>query len=712
MPVSAPLLELKRRIELALSRLRRCQDIGGNELTVLPIGRPVDRSPGNVAASSASLQPLPYRFATLVARTKEFLEIARQLETSMLSYIESADRKRYEAINARSDLALAEAATQLRTVQVQQASAEIGLAGLQRDRAQDQADRYSSLLREGLTGWESSGLVAQWGAFILKQHAVTSVAFKYAGTVEGWASGAVSWGANPAIELGLSQAEAHSMHAQARFTQAQFERRSQAWGHNLQDARRDAQIGQQQVAIASIRLDAAQVERQISVLQTAFAKDVVTFLTTKSFANETLYEWMASVLEGVYRFFLQQATQLGRLAELQLAFERQEAPQGFIKRDYWSAASADSTPNVASVANSTDAVRGLTGAGRLLRDVYQLDQSAFTRNRRKQQLTETVSLVQLDPLAFEQFRLTGRLAFETPMEHFDRKFPGHYLRLIRRVRLSVIALIPPSAGVRATLSNAGLSQVVVPTDSGFRTVLLQRGFEQLAFSAAINATGQFELDAQPDLIGPFEGAGVDSRWILDLPRPANPFDFRSIADLLITFEYTALDNTTLRAKAIEQLPARVAGERVFSLRYEFADAWYNLHNPDQDPTPREVTFSISRDDFPANLDSVRMSSLVLLVRFRDGSSTPIDVDYLHFRPKGPATVPVGGAAKTDASGVISTRGASGKTWIAILNAAATFEPVGEWQLKFSAAVTPLFASDVIDDILFSIGFEGTPPAWP
>ena len=40
-------------------------------------------------------------------------------------------------------------------------------------------------------------------------------------------------------------------------------------------------------------------------------------------------------MQQVYRFFLQQATQLAKLAELQLAFERQETPLAFIKSDYW-----------------------------------------------------------------------------------------------------------------------------------------------------------------------------------------------------------------------------------------------------------------------------------------------------------------------------------------------------------------------------------------
>ena len=52
---------------------------------------------------------------------------------------------------------------------------------------------------------------------------------------------------------------------------------------------------------------------------------------------------MAGVLQGVYSYFLQQATAVALLAEKQMAFERQEAPPGFIKSSYWQPASANLT---------------------------------------------------------------------------------------------------------------------------------------------------------------------------------------------------------------------------------------------------------------------------------------------------------------------------------------------------------------------------------
>src|SRR5258708_29960940 len=109
------------------------------------------------------------------------------------------------------------------------------------------------------------------------------------------------------------------------------------------------------------------------------------------------------------------------------------------------------------------------------------------------------------------------MLFSTPMESFDREFPGHYLRLIRRVRTTVIALIPPTLGIRATLSTTGVSYVVIGNDT-FRTVAVRRDPETIALTSPRDATGLFEMDTQPDMLLPFEGLGVDTTWELSMPR--------------------------------------------------------------------------------------------------------------------------------------------------------------------------------------------------
>ena len=83
-------------------------------------------------------------------------------------------------------------------------------------------------------------------------------------------------------------------------------------------------------------------------------------------------------------------------------------------------------------------------------------------------------------------------------------------------------------------------------------------------------------------------------WELQMPKAANPFDYRTIADVLFTVEYTAMHSADYRQQVIKQLPDRVSAERPLSLRDQFADEWYALHNPRQTITPLVVTFRTAR----------------------------------------------------------------------------------------------------------------------
>ena len=165
-----------------------------------------------------------------------------------------------------------------------------------------------------------------------------------------------------------------------------------------------------------VRIDGQ--ERVIAQLDADNAEQTVDFLANK-FTNVELYDWMAGVLEGVYRYFLQQATAMAQLAASQLGFERQE-PAAAVHPDRLLGPRRPATAGPTAPAPDR---RGLTGSARLLQDIYQLDQYAFDTNQRKLQLTKTISLAQLAPIEFQQFRETGVITFATPMELFDARLP-------------------------------------------------------------------------------------------------------------------------------------------------------------------------------------------------------------------------------------------------------------------------------------------------
>src|SRR4029077_4418799 len=117
--------------------------------------------------------------------------------------------------------------------------------------------------------------------------------------------------------------------------------------------------------------------------------------------------------------------------------------------------------------------RGLTGAEQLTADLSRLADYAFTTERRRANLSQTFSVARLMPVEFLEFRRTGTLAFATPMSLFDADFPGHYLRLIRQGRTSLVSLVPPERGIRATLYSNGVSQVTTGVNGVFGDVVVR-----------------------------------------------------------------------------------------------------------------------------------------------------------------------------------------------------------------------------------------------
>jgi len=711
---------LRRRAQVALAKLHTGRNAAGLVRQLEPVTA-VNQASGSsplVAGGSPfgsetvrSLQPTPYRYTTLIERTKQLASIAQQVEQAYLAALEKRDAEAYNVLKARHDLALANANVRLQDLRATEAADSIVLAEVQRERADVQVQEYQVLLNNPMNTWEDK-LLADYGNARRARDwiagidaAITSFqAIQAATGIEAFID-AVPTGAI----IGLSLAKADQVmklngieaDIQRHSLRASVENRVREWRMQQAVARKDVAIARQQVLLARDRQAIVVQEGAIAQLQYGHAQATLAFLTGK-FTNVELYEWMIDVLADVYGYFLRQATSLGQFAQNQLAFETQQPVPVFVRRDYWQ----PSEDGVLASTSEPDR-RGLTGSARLLRDIYELDQFAFENNKRKLQLAKTFSLARLAPVEFQEFRRTGVLTFATPMALFDQDFPGHYLRLVKRVRTSVVALVPPNQGIKATLTNAGVSRVVIGGDS-FQTVRLVRDAEQVALTSPASATGVFELDAQPELLLPFELSGVDSLWSLEMPRAANPFDYRTIADVLVTFEYTALANPEYRQKVIAQLDRTAFADRLFSLRDQFPDQWYELHNPQSPTAPATIEFDLSADFFPSNLDSITTSQLAMYVLFADGATgVPIQV-ALAFQPTGDDRS-VGGTATSTSGGIVSTRLGNGAPWTPMLDQA----PFGRWRVTFPepARIRELL-DEAIDDIAFVVSYSGRTPEWP
>ena len=737
-PPNPILKALRLHAELNLYKLRTCRNIAGMKRQIDVYAAPTDTSTGMPAIGvggqlslgrAATLQPSLYRYPVLVERAKLLVQLAAQIEAAMLSALERRDAEGLTLLQARQQLGLAQAGVRLQDLRVGEANDGVKLAGLQQERAQIQATTYQDWLQIGANEYEkqmidayASAAAAQKGAteasrrIQIKQAAISSAQLSAqlaAGDPTGGFLAATAGMANFSIDEQLftdlsddtKKAIDSSAAAQIASVNAAMERRRDEWQLQERLARQDTLIGDQQKAIANDQVQIATQERDISAMGADHAKETVEFLS-KKFTNTELFDWMSQVLEGVYRFFLQQAAAMARLGENQLAFERQEVPPAFIKSDYWSVPS-DSSALGSAVDKGTDR-KGLTGSARLLQDIYQLDQYAFTSNKRKLPLAKTFSLARLAPVEFQQFRESGVLLFATPMELFDRGFPGHYLRLIRRVRTSIVALVPPVEGIHATLSTSGPSRVVIGGDM-FQSVTIRRAPEYIAMSAPNNSTGVFELDSQPDMLLPFEGSGVDMNWEFSMPKAANRFDYDTIADVLVTLEYTALNSPDYRQQVIRTLRPTVSSDRAYSLRSQFPDPWYDLHNPDQTSSPMAVRFTSLRDDFPANLSALKIQHVLLCFARADASTFDVPILTTLRYTSAEEAGTVGGSA-TPIDGIISTRRGNAGSWTSMIGKS----PIGEWELVLpdTEAVRGVFMADEITDVLLVVTYSARQPEWP
>ena len=278
--------------------------------------------------------------------------------------------------------------------------------------------------------------------------------------------------------------------------------------------------------------------------------------------------------------------------------------------------------------------------------------------------------------------------------------------MIKTVELSLIALVPPELGVRATLSASGVSRVVVARGS-FDTVTLRREPETIAVTAPIGATGRSPLQPEGAMLLPFEGMGVDTVWQPSLPKAANPFDYRTIADVLLAIEYTALDSPDHRRNVIESLDRRFTGDRSFSLRNQFPDAWYDLNNPDTvDPAARmSAVLPLTANDFPPHVADLAVAHLTLFV-VRD-SAVDDELTVTSLRHTAAGQVTEAGPVRT-VGGIAGTRRAGGAPpWEVFIDA----PPAGDWEIHFedTPIVRKLFGDGGIQDLVVVFSLSGTTP---
>lgn len=693
-------LELKANLELF--KIFNCRNIAGMERELDIFAAPTDSTSGVpvigaggslILPGTTTLTPSQYRFRVLIERAKQLVSQAQQLESQFLATLEKEDAENYSQLRARQDLQTAKSTVKLQDLRVKQAQGEEELAGLQLQRVEFIQNTYENWINTGLSGFESAALDLL-KAVAATQAIASGLAFNSFNNANDSGSGGTSL-------LASSLSTISSVMSQM----ASYQRRSQEWQFQSDIAGYDINIANQQINIAQQNTRIVSQEREIASINMDHATDTLEFLKTK-FTNAELYRWMGNILERTYSYMLSIATSVARTAEQQYYFEQQEQAGPFILNDYWE------VPQTGALTLTGGGVdrRGLTGSARLLQDITRLDQYAFETTKRKLQMTKIISMGQLFPDALQTFRETGVLNFDLSNRLFDYDFPGHYLRLIHGVKVSVIGLVPVYDNIKATLTAGTTSYTVIESNNIFQRIPIRRmETDQVALTGASRATGLFELQPmQNEFLNPFEGMGIESRWELKMPKFSNRMDFSQIADVIIEVDYTALDSYQYRFQVLQDIDNTLGFSRGFSFKNDFPDQWYELAQAQEGNTSFYVDIELKPEMFPQGVQNIRLDGSNVLLHFvrKDGFTDEVSIADFSFVSSSASSQPMIGIT---VDGTFSAN--------ALTNVLSTQSPATPFvKLRLAFANTPmnreLFSEENITDILLLVSCKADLPVYP
>ena len=375
---------------------------------------------------------------------------------------------------------------------------------------------------------------------------------------------------------------------------ASYERRADEWmlQYNLA-AHELMQIGRQ-ILTSLIAEQIAHHDYVTVKQQIADAQEVDRFLREK-FTNAELYAWMQGEVSRLYYEYYRFAFDTARKAEQAMKRElmRPEVDaRDFVQFNYWDGGR-----------------KGLLSGEALYLDVKRMELAYHDSNKREYELTRHVSLKQLAPAALLSLKTTGSCQLTVPEWVFDLDTPGHYMRRIRSVGITIPCVTGPytSLSCTLTLTNSSLRTSPLVADDYARQGSEDTRFvdyfsatQSIVTSSGQNDSGLFEANLGDLRRLPFEGAGAESVWTLELPAEFRQVDDGTISDAILHFRYTAREGgAQLRAAAVTNLNNLVADANgtglglLLSLRHEFPSEWSAFANGIGD-----FTATLTKDHFP------------------------------------------------------------------------------------------------------------------
>lgn len=642
-PMNPRLLDLYDNVEDQLSLIHDCQSVRR-----LHNGRPNRELPyfGNdplregwrtniepcVDEAEWCYLPSPYRFTFLIQKAMDYASKVQEMGNALLAAFEKGDAEYLAAMRAGHEAELLTIGLDAKKAQWRDVDWQI--KSLQKTKAisQNNLTYYNNLIQNGLIS-DETGYQDLTGV---------STSLRAAGnTIEGsgqaasgagnYFDGVAGFGGSPLIyqQLPIGQplgdvfasvarvmnslAEIASSTAGLDLTEAGWQRRSDEWLHQTQILTIEIQQIERQILGVQRRRDQLLMELNSYQRQIEQSAEVQNFLRDK-FSAHDLYLFLQRETAVLYYRTYEIALHAARQAEQAFNLERGHTTRHFIPAGIWD-----------------NLHEGLMAGERLSTALRHMEKAYLDENIREYELTKHISLRLNFPVEFLHLRTGGDCEIDIPEWMFDQDFPGHYMRRIRNVTLTLPCITGPYTGVHCRLTLISSLTRIDPrlsapahdcccppkpqycgderSSEGYqlcpddpRMVKFYGAREAIATSSGQNDSGMFELNFSDPRYLPFEYMGAVSRWRLELPPENNYFPLHTLTDVILHLNYTSREGgEVLRTAAMSSARHKLPGDGLsfFDMRYDFPDAWERFRlSCKKEHSIRELTVRISRKFLP------------------------------------------------------------------------------------------------------------------
>jgi hypothetical protein len=614
-----------------LFKIRHCMNIEG-VVRQLPLFQPPIDPALLVRAAAAGIAigdaltsltgPLPsVRFAVLIDRARELAQQVGSLGALTLAALEKRDVEQLSLLRSAQEKELLKSMRSVKSAQVLQLEQEVEALRRSKEVADARHQHLVDLLAadpadgDNLDDSERDTRESMLKATTAEEEAASAreTAANLARFLPDFAVGWSGWGPLGSATIGrgnfIALAEFGAVKASNRAAAAtgqansasltgNWNRREQQWMHERDVAQLELDHIDALIVAAELRLDLARHESDVHEQQLAHAEAMDAHMRAK-YTGSDLYGWMIGRVSTVHFQVYQLALELARRAERAFRFELGVTQSDFIKPGHW-----DSLK------------KGLLAGESLALDLSRMASAYLEQHKREYELNKPVSLRQLDPLALLELKATGSCQLSLPEWLFDLDGPGHYLRRLKTVSISIPSVVGPYASVNCTASLLSSSVRTSPLLAGGYARAGEDASRFVDYFGAIQAvvtstgnadSGLFELNLRDERYLPFEGSGAIGTWRFELPTEFRQFDYTTISDVILHLRYTARDGgTQLRQAAIGHLSAVLGATNqpdpdapddsgpvlLLSLRNDFAGEWHRFINGDA------LSLSFGRNRFP------------------------------------------------------------------------------------------------------------------